>query len=63
MKQYEYVTIELENSKLTTAKSTAHRQIIDKYAAEGYSYAGYVPCVIGPSGKLLSVDLIFEKDI
>ncbi len=62
MKQYRYVTIELENNRLTSAKSTAHREIIDKYAAEGFRYAGYLPCVIGPSGKMLSVDLIFETD-
>ncbi len=62
MKQYEYVTIEFENNKLTTAKNTAHRGIIDKYAAQGFRYVGYVPCVIGPSGKILSMDLIFEKD-
>ncbi len=62
MKQYQYVTIEFENNKLTTAKSTMHREVIDKYAAEGFYYVGYIPCVIGPSGKILSVDLIFEKD-
>ncbi len=62
MKQYQYVTIEFENNKLTTAKNTAHRGVIDKYAAQGFRYAGYVPCVIGPSGKILSMDLIFEKD-
>ncbi len=62
MKQYQYVTIEFENNKLTMAKSTAHREVIDKYAVEGFRYVGYVPCVIGPSGKILSIDLIFEKD-
>ncbi len=62
MKQYQYVTIEFENNKLTTAKNTVHRGVIDKYAAEGFRYVGYVPCVIGPSGKILSMDLIFEKD-
>ncbi len=62
MKQYQYVTIEFENNKLTTAKNTAHRGIIDKYAAQGFRYVGYVPCVIGPSGKILSVDLIFGSD-
>lgn len=62
MKQYEYETVELENNKLTTAKNTAYREVIDKYAAKGFRYAGYVPSVIGPSGKILSMDLIFEKD-
>ncbi len=62
MRKYQYVTIEFENNKLTTAKSTAHREVIDKYAAQGFRYVGYVPCVIGPSGKILSIDLIFEKD-
>ncbi len=62
MKQYQYVTVELENNKFTTAKSTAHREVIDQYAAKGFCYVGYVPCEIGPSGKILSMDLIFEKD-
>jgi len=56
------VTIGFENNKLTTAKNTAHRGVIDKYAAEGFRYVAYVPCVTEPSGKILNMYLIFEKD-
>jgi len=61
MKKYEYITVELVNKKATTAESTEHRKVIDEYAEKGFQYVGYVPCVIGPSGKILSMDLIFEK--
>lgn len=63
MKKYEYVTIELLNKKTTTAESTEHRKTINEYAEKGYRYAGYIPCVIGPSGKILSMDLVFEKEV
>ena len=39
MKKYEYVTISTKTGLLST-KSTAHRDIIDEYAAKGYRYVG-----------------------
>jgi hypothetical protein len=62
MKKYEYVTVTYANKKTSTAETMQHRQIIDEYAAKGYRYAGFIPVLIGPSGKILSVDLVFEID-
>ena len=28
---------------------------------ENYSYLGFIPVKMGPSGKILSIDLIFKK--
>ncbi|MGN0586999.1 MAG: DUF4177 domain-containing protein [Oscillospiraceae bacterium] len=62
MKKYEYVHIVSENNKATTAEFKGCREKIDEYAEKGYSYAGFVPSVYGPSGKLLELDLVFEID-
>ncbi len=53
--------IELRNSPAFNAETEEHRQIIEKYAAEGYGYKGFLPVKIGPSGKILTVDLVFQK--
>lgn len=61
MKKYEYVTLKLRNNPAGSAYSEEHRKIIDEYAEKGYSYVGYIPVWQGASGKILSMDLIFEK--
>lgn len=53
--------LEYENNPAKNAQTEEHRKIIEEYAAKGYSYAGYFPVKIGPSGKILTVDLIFQK--
>lgn len=53
--------LDFENNPAHKAQTEEHREIIEKYASQGYSYAGYFPVKIGPSGKILSVDLIFQK--
>lgn len=58
---YEYVEMVLENHKTTTSELKRHREIIKQYAANGWRYVGYIPTVMGPSGKILKLDLIFEK--
>jgi len=57
----EFVRLEYDNNKLTTAELKGHRELICEYAAKGYRYAGFLPVEFGPSGKTLAVDLIFEK--
>lgn len=52
----------LENKKTTTAELFGHREVIEKYAKEGYHYAGFVPTLFGPSGKMIELDLVFEKE-
>ncbi|MGI6115275.1 DUF4177 domain-containing protein [Luoshenia tenuis] len=58
---YTFVRLEYENHKTATAQLKQHREIIAEYAQKGYRYAGYLPVQIGPSGKNLKIDLIFEK--
>ena len=60
MKKYEYVNIHI--GKFVGAKSKEHRGIIDKYAAKGYRYAGYIPTTLDDFGKIKDIDLIFEAE-
>ena len=64
MKKYEYVTISAKTGLLST-KSTAHREIIDEYAAKGYRYVGWFPGKVSNmlSGVLEEIELIFETDV
>ena len=61
MKEYAYEHIVIK--RFLGAKSEEHREIIDLYARQGYRYAGYIPTNINDYGKILEMDLIFERDI
>ena len=37
------------------------KEIINKYAKEGYSYVGFIPTLIDAHGGFRRIDLIFEK--
>ena len=56
-----FVRIDFKNNPATCAETEEHRVVIEEQAKEGYKYVGYFPVKIGPSGKLLTVDLIFQK--
>lgn len=58
----EFVRVEYKNNKVTTATLEGHQEIIREYAEKGFHYAGYIPVLLGPSGKTLSIDLVFEKN-
>ena len=60
MKKYEYVSININS--FFGAGSEEHRQIIDKYAALGYRYVGFIPTNISDHGKIREMDLVFEID-
>ena len=48
----------------TTPKSSelnGHREIIARYAEQGFEYAGWIPVHQGPSGKVLKLDLVFVQ--
>ena len=62
MKKYEFVGVVLKNNYVANATVTEHRQIIEEWAAKGYSYVWYVPTKQGPSGKIVEIDLIFERE-
>ena len=58
---YKFVEIELLNHRTTTSELNGHREFIEQQAKDGYRYVGSVPTLYGPSGKVLKIDLIFEK--
>ena len=56
-----FVRIVFKNSPPGSAETEEHRTTIEAEAKEGYSYAGYFPVKMGPSGKMLEADLVFQK--
>ena len=63
MKKYEYVSVKAKNNVVKDAVFSTHRSIIDSYAENGYRYVGFIPSLIGPSGKIIEMDLIFETEV
>lgn len=61
MKEYKYVSV--ENTGFMNVKFDSYRAIIDEHAACGYRYVGFVPTeIVGGTGVMVGIDLIFEKD-
>lgn len=60
MKKYEYVSVDI--NWYIGSGNKQHREIIDRYAAEGYIYKGYIPTKITAQGRPTEIDLIFEID-
>ena len=57
----EFVTMNMENNPTRNAELEGYRPVIEEWAAKGYRYCGFVPVKSGPSGKLLVIDLVFQK--
>ena len=53
--------IDLINNPAGSVGAQGHKEIIEHNAKEGFKYCGFVPVKMGPSGKMLSIDLIFQK--
>ena len=51
----------LSNKPTGNTEIEARKEIIERYAKEGFHYQGFVPVKMGPSGKILAIDLIFQK--
>lgn len=62
MNEYKYVEVKCENHNASNSNVIGHKEIIDEHAKNGYRYVGYIPTKMGPSGKILSLDLIFESN-
>ena len=60
MYQYHYVTVTGEG--VVSTKFKEHRELIDRYAAQGWRYAGWVPAH-SQDGEITQIDLIFEKEV
>ena len=61
MYEYKYVTLD-GKSGLMHERFEEHRACIDRYAAKGWRYAGWVPVEI-TSGAMTRMDLIFEREV
>lgn len=59
--EIKYVRVDYNNSKTGSSKTNEHQNIIANMLNENYSYLGFIPVKMGPSGKILSIDLIFKK--
>ena len=62
MKKYEYVNVEYKMKDMVMASVSEHREIIDRYANQGYTYVGMIPTEISAHGCIRKLDLIFVKD-
>lgn len=61
MKKYSYVS--LNTATFLGSKCEEHREIIDRYAQNGYRYVGYIPTSMDGHGRIVRLDLIFEMDV
>lgn len=59
MYRYEYVSVTGEGIAATKFKE--HRELIDRRAAQGWRYVGWVPTHIS-DGEITQIDLIFEQE-
>lgn len=57
----EFVRVNYDNNKVSCAELTSHREVIEEYTSKGYKYLGFVPVKLGPSGKMLALDLVFDN--
>ncbi len=59
--QTEFVTLGMENNPAWNAELEGWRPIIKKWTEKGSAFSGFVPVKPGPTGKLLVIDLVFQK--
>lgn len=57
----EFVRLEYKNYPPGSAELSGHQEVIERRISQGYTYTGFVPVKFGPSGKMLIIDLVFEK--
>lgn len=60
MKEYHYESVRYDH--IFGAATEEHRGIIDRCAAEGWTYVGFLPTSITSHGVYERVDLIFVRE-
>lgn len=60
MKEYKYVEVKFEAKGVLFHSASEPKEIINKYAKEGYSYVGFIPTLIDAHGGFRRIDLIFN---
>ena len=61
MYEYKYVTVRAKGVMVSEFKD--RQEIIDRCAAKGWRYAGWVPATLGAYGAIGQIDLIFEREV
>lgn len=56
---YKYLYVRAKIGGLLTAPN--YKELIDKYAQEGWRFVTAIPAVFGSYGQMKEVDLVFEK--
>lgn len=59
--QYKYVPLRTGGGFWCNNAERGHCEIIDRYAEEGWRYAGFVPTEFSSYGGIKALDLVFEK--
>lgn len=62
MRQYVYENVDYKVKDMVMASVSQHREIIDKYAREGFRFVGMIPTEVSATGCPRKMDLIFEKE-
>lgn len=62
MYHYEYVSFYTGGGTWNDNSDVKHRQVIDRYAQQGWRYVGFIPTCFSHEGGIKEVDLIFEKE-
>ncbi len=60
---YEYQYVRLNATGVMTVEFKDRQEIIDRYAADGWRYVGWVPATLGAYGSICQIDLIFEREL
>ena len=63
MYEYDYVTIYTGGGLLLNNSACDHREIINRKAADGWRFVGYVPAKFTSYGGTKSLDLVFERPV
>lgn len=61
MKEYKYVEVKYKSKGVLFLCISEPKEIINKYAEQGYSYVGFITTEIDAHGSLRKIELIFEK--
>jgi hypothetical protein len=60
---YEYQYIRLQATGTMSVEFKDRQEVIDRYAAEGWRYAGWIPAILGAYGAIGQIDLVFEREV
>lgn len=61
MYTYEYERVYVEG--FIRVRIETHQEVITRRAKDGWRYAGYIPVAQNSEGRIMELDLIFEKEL